>query len=289
MKLFIGMLAYNSGPIIEAAIKSTYDYAEKIIVVDGGPCGPSTDNTVRIARACGKKVEVWSGTFRTKDGAWTERDQRQTYIDNSMRGDGNWLLLQDSDEVYDDDNMQKMIRNIEKASPETMGFSTYWIHFFHDLKHIIVGGDFSQPRWDGVYRLTNDVYQLSLNQVGTFRPEMSWSCASPPIHCVMYDVFFYHYGHALSKERREYKVKTFVEQGMFNEKGYGPGDWERFKAEKWDGRFETELQDSEKRESFNEHWVSFAHDFKPVVHPYSGGHPKEIVKIAKLIWGKECF
>lgn len=70
---------------------------DEIVVVDGGPEGPSTDGTAEIAQAHPKVVYL-SGVFQTMDGAWDNVTQRNTGI-NAATGDilmmmsADWLFL----------------------------------------------------------------------------------------------------------------------------------------------------------------------------------------------------
>ena len=234
MKVFVEMVAYNEEHIIEAAIRSVYDYVDKIIVVDGSKEGPSTDRTAEAAQDVGKKVRLVSGTFIASDGSWGERKQRQRCIDMMPKGKDNWCMLHDADEVFDDPQIQRLIEHLENAKPENMLFSYGWIHFWRDLQHIVTGGDWSAPRPVGTFRLIPEAQQLSYNEVGTPKPNYkNWICASSPLKVILDDVFFYHYGHVLPFERAEFKVKHFVEQGLCDHFGYRPDEWERYRKEQF--------------------------------------------------------
>ena len=66
-------------------LKNIEPYVDEIVIVDGSPDGPSTDDTKVIAEAC-EKVQYQSGIFKTIDGAWDMALQRNTGI-SSASGD----------------------------------------------------------------------------------------------------------------------------------------------------------------------------------------------------------
>jgi len=254
MKLYIGMCAFNSGPIIEAAIRSTYAYAEQIIVVDGSAFGPSTDETAKIAQNIGPKVRLVQGTFKITSssedahrmplGAWAESDSRKAYKELLPFGCDNWVLIQDSDEVWDDENMERLLKYIEVADSMTWAFTTSMFHFWIDAKHIRTGGIFNAHRPLGVNRII---------------PEQSDFKRIP-----LDDVKFYHYGHALSTERKRFKVRQYLERGDYIPMGYGIDEWDRF---------------------YREYWTPWETDFNiPGVVPFTGEHPSEVCKIMDKIW-----
>ena len=215
MKIYVGMLAYNAELYIEAALKSMYDYVDKIIVVDGSPAGFSTDRTVEVVRSVGPKVQLTQGKFsftnteksgRSWYNVWDETKQRQTYIDLAEKDENNWLILQDADEVFDDKNIQRLIEYAKTAAPEVKLLSYQWKNFWRDPWHVIEGGDWSRPRWVGMFRLIPGVQQLNINMTGMSGDD-NWATAGRPTKVILNDVFFYHYGHVSTFERYEFKIK----------------------------------------------------------------------------------
>ena len=251
-RLFIGMPAFNAGPIIEAAIKSTYRYAEKIFVVDGSRFGPSTDDTAKIALGCGKKVVLSQGTFkiypgspdsdRMPVGAWDEAAQRAVYKGQVEPGEDCWTLLQDADEVWDDENMEKLMAYISGALPTTWAFLMRAVHFWNGPWFTRKGGGFDKFRRFGVYRNTEIV-------PGQEEVELP-------------DVFFWHYGHALHPERKLFKAIEYLERGDYKDVRFEPHEWQRF---------------------LREYWNVFLSK-KEGVEPFTGRHPVEVEKILDKIW-----
>jgi glycosyltransferase involved in cell wall biosynthesis len=78
------MLTYNSGSIIRNSLSSVADFADEIIVVDGG----SVDGTLEVARAYGAKI-----LSRKFSGFDAERNA------GLQIAHGEWILSLDSDEA----------------------------------------------------------------------------------------------------------------------------------------------------------------------------------------------
>jgi len=125
VKISVGIIAYNEEDFIEASIRSVYDHVDQIIVVDGSPWGPSADKTVSIANNIGSKVKVISGTWKNKEKNGTDHKmvQRQAYIDMMEHGEDNWCILHDADEIWDDENLLRLINYMHHADHRTMLFS----------------------------------------------------------------------------------------------------------------------------------------------------------------------
>jgi len=267
MKIFIGMPAYNEELIIASAIRSTYDYVDKIFVVNGSKEGPSTDKTAEEAITVGSKVEVVSGTFVADDNSWGEQKQRQRCISLMEKGENNWCIFQDADEVFGDLQIQRLLEHMAKASSEIKLFAYRVVHFWRDPWHVVIGGNWSAPRRYQAFRLIPEVQMLSYNEVGIKigAPYVNWDKSGDPPRHILDDVFYYHYGHVLTFERMEFKVKHFVEQGLCRDWGYEPHEWGRFRKER-----------------FVPDWNKSIEEIQGC-KPYVGEHPEEVHHILEKL------
>jgi len=270
--IYVGMIAYNEELFIGASLKSIYDYVDKIIVIDGSAWGPSTDKTAEIARSVGSKVEVVSGTYK-REGGRHKILQRQAYIDKMEKGKDNWCILHDADEVFFKEQIKNLVGHIHTASPHTMLFHYPWVHFWKDCWHTIAGGNWSDPRAVGTFRLVDGVRMYDHNGIGV---KDDWRLAGSPIHVGLGDVFFYHYGHASTYEKAEFKAKYYVNRGDFingayhiekSNKKYLAHEWERYKKETFIPLLNR---------GFDIHGVK----------PYAGEHPPEIQLLIGTHWKK---
>jgi len=249
------MVAYNASPLIEAAIKSTYDYVDKIIVIDGSAYGQSIDNTAELALSVGEKVEVIRGKFSKPDGSWDELAQRRVFMDVAERGDDSWTIVQDSDEVYSKDNIERLIGHIKSATKEDRVFQHRYIHFWGDINHVIIGGVWGEPAHIGVFRLTKKMMMTSNVAVGENNDERIGGR-------VLDDVVCHHYGHAMKFDRRRFKVQEYFKMGLF------------FDHSKYDGN------ENEKLNKFLDEWKSEEYEAPlPNIRPYSGTHPESVLPL----------
>lgn len=86
----------NEEKLLPHVLNNIEPYVDEIVVVDGGPEGPSTDATVEIAKAH-EKVVYRSGKFGTMDGGWDMATQRNTGISVAT---GEVLLLLSADMLF---------------------------------------------------------------------------------------------------------------------------------------------------------------------------------------------
>lgn len=114
------MIVLNGMPFIEYSLKSIYDFAKEIIIVEGAvekclfaanPDGSSKDGTVEFIKNFPdpqNKIKLIQGKFPEKCEMQNEALKYAT---------GNYIWLIDSDEVYNRQDLQK-INNIIKNDPQ---------------------------------------------------------------------------------------------------------------------------------------------------------------------------
>lgn len=90
------MSVYNEAKLLPHVLKNIEPHVDEIVIVDGSPDGPSTDNTKAIAKEC-PKVQYHSGTFKAIDGAWDMGLQRNTGISTAK---GDLLFFLSADMLY---------------------------------------------------------------------------------------------------------------------------------------------------------------------------------------------
>jgi glycosyltransferase involved in cell wall biosynthesis len=256
--IYVGMIAYNEELYISAALKSIYSIADRIFVIDGSYQGPSTDCTAELASAVGPKVTVISGTFCDKSGnADHKAVQRNVYLSMMDKNPDNWCVIVDADEVFFDNQAVLLRKRLEQLSVETKAVTYGWIHLWGDFAHKITGGTWDMPREVNAFRLMDGVSHLSHFRVGFRRGNDELTYAKPPKRVFLDDVVFHHYGNVVTKEKKLWKLKFYLERGDYRGQGYNPGEWSRYEREVasplWERRFE-----------------------QPGVVPFTGEHPEAV-------------
>ena len=117
MKLSVCLAVYNEEKFIRLPLDSIYDFADEIIIVDGG----SEDKTIDILESYGDKVKVFH-----------EKNPKMFHINKQKaieRAQGEWILQLDADEVVSDELKQE-IKSIILGNPSsltTQNYNAYWI------------------------------------------------------------------------------------------------------------------------------------------------------------------
>ncbi|MEX1052722.1 MAG: glycosyltransferase family 2 protein [Patescibacteria group bacterium] len=109
MKLSICIISFNEEQNIRYPIESSYDFADEIVLIDGG----SSDRTVEIAKSYGPKVKVF-----VVDNPKNFLKNKQRAIDKAS---GEWIFQLDADEAVSEELKEEIILVI------TGGSRGFWI------------------------------------------------------------------------------------------------------------------------------------------------------------------
>ena len=99
MKLSVCIISFNEEKNIRYPLDSAYDFADEIILIDGG----STDDTVNVAKSYGEKVKIFNF------------DNPKNFLRNKQRAiekaQGEWIFQLDADEAVSEE-LKKEIKSI---------------------------------------------------------------------------------------------------------------------------------------------------------------------------------
>lgn len=209
MKIFVGMIAYNEEYMIEAAIKSIYNFVFKIVVVDGSPTGPSTDKTAEIVNSIEansdiKKIKYISGTYPNKE------QQRNVYLEHMVKDSENWLFTVDADEIWKKEDLLAIKTVMQSISGAVTAIHFKHIHFWRDFHHIITGGI-----WDRniLYRINRLIPRCYYRVHNTLSGGEGHSLDGR--YARMKEVFCYHGGHAQTWGKEYYKYLYMCRRGDY--------------------------------------------------------------------------
>ncbi|HOK65214.1 MAG TPA: glycosyltransferase [Anaerohalosphaeraceae bacterium] len=141
------MIVLNGMPFIEYSLKSIYEFAHEIIIVEGAvekclfaanPDGSSKDGTVEFLRTFPDP----SHKIRLIQGRWPEKCEMQNEALRYVTGDYVWLI--DSDEVYKREDLEK-IRTLLKNDPSITQVNFIPDNFWKGLDYIFVSPKFFEP------------------------------------------------------------------------------------------------------------------------------------------------
>ena len=141
------MIVLNGMPFIEYSLKSIYEFAHEVIIVEGAvekcmfaanPDGSSTDGTVDFI----KSFPDPQGKIKLIQEKWPEKCEMQNEALRHVTGDYVWLI--DSDEVYKREHLDK-IKRILKDDPSITQVNFIPDNFWKGLDHIFVSSRFFEP------------------------------------------------------------------------------------------------------------------------------------------------
>jgi len=141
------MIVLNGMPFIQYSLKSIYDFAHEIIIVEGAvekcmfaanPDGSSKDGTVEFLRQFPDPARK----IRLIQGRWPEKCEMQNEALRYVTGDYVWLI--DSDEVYKREHLEK-IKEILLQDPSITQVNFIFDNFWKGLSYLFVSEKFFEP------------------------------------------------------------------------------------------------------------------------------------------------
>ncbi len=250
-KLYVGMMVYNAGPILQSCIESTINHVDGFCIVDGSRFGPSTDGSLDIIKKFGSKITFYeAGTWKLPSGAHDFFGQEKVYLKGIPKEFDCWVLSQDADEAYSEDGIRRVVEAIQSAPDDVGSFSVRWNHFIGS-PHFIGG----------------DEYWHTAGRTPIFRHEQLGKVLRYKV--LIPGVYVYHYSMAQSKERQRFRVQEYLKRGEYAKDGY-PADtpWEVYYKEVWE-KYENDPLGS-----------------SPAV-PFTGEHPEAIKRHSLEIFGEQ--
>jgi hypothetical protein len=133
-KITFGMIVKNGMPFVEHSIKSVYNFAHQMIVVDGG----STDGTIKLIK---DMMSNGYDKIQLVQGEWSDKTNQCNEYAKLATGDFLWQL--DSDEIYKSEEIEDAIKFLMSDKKDVYKINI--INFFRDIKHVVTGGMWSVP------------------------------------------------------------------------------------------------------------------------------------------------
>lgn len=152
MKIFANTIVYNEENFIWFAIMSVVDYVDKILIWDTG----SDDNTVKIIKDL-KKLKGDKVVFKEIGPVdkFQFTEMRQKMLEQSKC---DWTLILDGDEIWWDESINKLVKEISKRDGEMDGIVVPMVVAIGDIYHF-------QEEKAGQYHLLGKVGHLSLRAI----------------------------------------------------------------------------------------------------------------------------
>ena len=146
-KYSICNIAYNEEEYLYYSIKSVYDFAHEIIILEGAidefnpklgskNTGMSTDDTINILKRL--KEEDVDNKIKIIHGRWKDEFAKRNEYLKHITGD--WLFMVDSDEVYTPEQLEYIAYMLEQEYPKIECCRLHGCNFWKDFYHFYDSG-----------------------------------------------------------------------------------------------------------------------------------------------------
>jgi hypothetical protein len=153
LKITFGMIVFEGDYVLKQCLEQVYPFASQILIAEG-PVSywqrqgrtTSLDNTNKILNEFPdpeNKIKVVHGQYDEKD------DQCRAYMQH-INDDIDYLWNLDSDEVYKTEDLEKIIKFLEKEKPTSVGLRS--CSFYGGFDNYLTGFELKQDNFLRIFR-----------------------------------------------------------------------------------------------------------------------------------------
>ena len=214
------MTVLNGMPFIKYSLKSVYDFAHQIIIVEGAiekcmfaanPDGSSKDGTVEFIKSFPDPQKK----IRLLQDRWPEKCEMQNEALKYVTGDYVWLI--DSDEVYKRQDLEK-IKEILRSDSSITQVNFIPDNFWKGVDYIFVSSKLFQHRWH-----FRRLFKYVPGAIFTSHrpPTMAWPGSDRTTEQMHFlcgtttrklGIIFYHYSYVLDQQVKQ-KIQLYDRYG----------------------------------------------------------------------------
>ncbi|MHC4498731.1 MAG: glycosyltransferase, partial [Planctomycetota bacterium] len=269
------MIVLNGIPLIEYSLKSIYDFAHEIIIVEGAvqDCmfaanadGSSKDGTVQFI----KSFPDPANKIKLIQGKWPEKCEMQNEALKYVTGNYVWLI--DSDEVYKRQDLEKL-REILKQDPSITQVNFIPDNFWKGLDYTFVSHKFFEEPYH--YRRLFK-YQPGALFTSHRPPTMLWPGSKKTtenMHLLdgkttrQMGIVLYHYSYVLDKQAKQ-KIELYHRYGWGKNWNVDLLQWYNECFLKWT---------SANRRQIDAEYPIWTGDVNSHTLPFQGSHPQVMI------------
>ncbi|MHA2363888.1 MAG: glycosyltransferase [Candidatus Hodarchaeales archaeon] len=217
-KITFGILAYNCADYIEYAIKSIYNLAHHIIIIEGsvegyGNTSTSNDDTNKIINKLQCDDPYKKILIIKNDGKWKDKIEMQNAIAEHV--DGDFYIKMDADEIWKPETVMAVI-NIMINNPNIMTIRMPFLHFWTSFDVVAedAGGKWGTKhhrvwRWKKSYK-----HRKSFNHFIDTKNDNK-PVVSPYVEEMIYTGdSIYHFGYCREKKYIQEKLNYYRNRGI---------------------------------------------------------------------------
>lgn len=241
-------IVYNEQKYLWYSLDSIYDFADRIVVIDGSPDGPSTDGTrdivMEFANKKESKVVYESGVYQNKES------QRNAYLKFAPCDEFDWVFVVDGDEVYKPDDLEDLYQCMKIKNIVSIHF--HHIHFWREFGVVNTGG-----AWDNyLYRVNRNIRGRYYRIHNSLADKNGKSLDTYQNRYIAKKCVCYHYGHVVGADKEREKALYYARRGDYKHVGVA-----------------TEEQCQAYADSFVHNWI---HLREPGMIEFEGTHPEKV-------------
>ena len=273
MKISFVMIVLNGMPFIEAALKSIYDFAHEIIIVEGtvekcifaaNQDGSSTDGTIKFIRSFPDP----QNKIKLIQGKWPEKCEMQNKALDMCSGDYIWLV--DSDEVWRKKDIKEITCILKQDSTITQ-VNISMVPFWKGFDYIM-----SSERLKGIW--TPRIFKLDKPCLFIEHrpPALLWKRidkTTEKIKLLNVGILLCHYSYVLEKQVKQ-KIELYKRYGWDKIWGLDLDDWYSNCFLKWT---------PENREEIENKYGIWTCDRSSNTEQFIGIHPESIMEIKQCL------
>lgn len=279
MKISFVIIVLNGMPFIEAALKSIYEFAYEIIIIEGAvekckfaanPDGSSKDGTVECINSFPESL----AKIKLVQGQWPEKCEMQNRALELCLGDYVWLI--DSDEIYKKKDIDVIIKMLGRDSTITeVRFPVF--HFWRGFDYIISSRPLANAFFCRIFKLDRPCFFTTHRPPTLFWKQQSKTTAEMNVlqASVLREkgIYLYHYSYVLELQVKQ-KVELYKRYGWDKIWGLDLDNWYSDCFLKWSPENKNEI---ERRHGI---WTC---DKDSGTERFLGIHPKSIIEVMQCL------
>lgn len=288
MKISFIMIVLNGMPFIEAVLKSIYEKAYEIIIIEGAvekalikvegvpkrtifgenDGGHSADGTIDFI----KKYPDPDEKIIFISGSWPEKCEMQNRGLRVSRGDYVWLV--DSDEVYKKKDIKAIIKMLEK-DPSITEIDLPAIHFWKGFNYILSSKILKSRAYRRIFKVSKPCYFTTHRP-----PTLLWEQQKKTTDKMNLlessvlerkEIYMYHYSYVLEEQVKQ-KIMLYKRYGWDKSWRINLDNWYSNCFLKWTPK---------NRETVDKKYSIWTCDPKSRTEKFSGSHPNSMLDIIR--------
>jgi len=218
MQIATHVLAYNVNSSLKEVLKNISPHVDKIFIAypkipfsynqheRNNSENPTSLNFI-LECSKGHNVEIVHGDWEY------EEDTRNECFELAKSQGFDWFMIQDSDEFYDDEGWDLILKTLKKSKDQTF-FNTTWYNFWKSSDYVVLceNNDIKSQNGSIAIRCNKNI-KFSNKRLPNIKKSQ------------VIDARCYHYGYVMTDLQIETKIKTWSHTNDFDNEAWYSNKW----------------------------------------------------------------